>query len=292
MFYIQLIIYGVSFPFILALFKETRITHLNAPTEMNGNINSEEDENSGRTGWESITKLAHDTIALPTYLLCTEPVVFFFTLLSALSYGLVFISTQSVTQVYTTLYNFEEYQAGLVQVSLIVGELIGFFACLFQNKLYQKQAKSTDAPSQSLETSIAESRLYMSIPGSFLGLTGGLFWYGWTSYASLPWILPSVGLALIGFGSMTVMQAIMMYITDAYERYAASASAAVCFGENVFAAFLPLAASSMYTKLGYQWASSLLALIALAMSLAPVILLLKGKDIRKRSPYMRRSAYN
>ena len=64
--------------------------------------------------------------------------------------------------------------------------------------------------------------------------------------------MPSIGLALIGFGSMAVMQTIMMYITDAYERYTASASAAVCFGENLFAAFLPLAATSMYTSLGYQ----------------------------------------
>jgi MFS family permease len=179
-----------------------------------------------------------------------------------------------------------------VQASLVVGEVVGCLACLFQNKLYHNKAKLTDAPSQSLEISVAESRLYLSILGSFLGLTGGLFWYGWTSNADLPWFLPSIGLALIGFGSMTVMQAIMMYITDAYERYAASASAAICFGENAFAAFLPLAASSMYTNLGYQWASSLLAFIALAMSFAPVILIFKGREIRRRSPFMKRAAYS
>lgn len=218
--------------------------------------------------------------------------MFFFTMLSALSYGLVFISTQSVTQVYTTLYKWNEYQAGLVQASLILGELVGFFTCLFQNKIYHDRARSTDADREGLESSLAESRLYVSIPGSFLGLTGGLFLYGWTSYASLPWILPSIGLAFVGFGSMTVMQAIMMYITDAYERYAASASAAVCFGENLFAAFLPLAASSMYTNLGYQWASSVLAFISLGMSFAPVILILKGREIRKRSPFMKRAMYN
>jgi hypothetical protein len=161
--------------------------------------------------------------------------------------------------------------------------MVGFLACLLQNKLYHSKARSTT----SSQSTLAESRLYLSVPGSFLGLTGGLFIYGWTSDARLhlPWILPSIGLAFIGFGSMTVMQAIMMYITDAYERYAASASAAVCFGENLFAAFLPLAASSMYTNLGYQWASSLLAFIALGMSFAPVILVLKGREIRKEPFY-------
>ena len=195
-------------------------------------------------------------------------------------------------QVYTALYGWDEYQTGLVQVSLVIGEIIGFLACLFQNKHYYNKAKSARIASQSPETSLAETRLYLSIPGSVLGLTGGLFWYGWASYIRSSWIMPSIGLALIGFGSMTVMQTIMMYITDAYERYAASASAAVCFGENLFAAFLPLAASSIYTSLGYQCASSVLAFIAIGMSFSPVILILKGREIRKRSPFMRRAGYN
>jgi hypothetical protein len=239
---------------------------------------------------ESLIYVLFNAVALPSYLLFTEPVVFFFTLLSALSYGLVFISTQSVTQVYTTLYGWDESQAGLVQAAIAVGEVLGFAACLVQNKFYYNKAKSAGTSNRGQETSVAEFRLYLSIPGSFLGLAGGLFWYGWASDADLPWILPSIGLAFIGFGSMTVMQAIMMYITDAYQRYAASASAAVCFGENATAAFLPLAAASMYTNLGYKWASSLLAFIALAMSFMPIILIAKGREIRRNSPFMRRAA--
>lgn len=84
----------------------------------------------------------------------------------------------------------------------------------------------------------------------------------------------------------------MMYVTDAYAKYAASASAAICFGENMFAAFLPLAAMSMYTNLGFQWASSLLAFVALALSFAPVILVLRGEDIRRRSPFMSQAVYD
>jgi hypothetical protein len=288
MFYIQLMIYGASFILVVTLFKETRMTD----ATLTESPTSDSDVSPGPTRWRSLTSFLYDAIALPSFLLCTEPVVFFFTLLSALSYGLVFMSTQSVIQVYNTLYGWEEYQAGLVQASLAIGEAIGFLACLYQNRIYSNKAKSTTMASYNLDTSVAESRLYLSIPGSFLGLAGGLFWYGWASYAGLPWIIPSIGLAFIGFGSITVMQAIMMYITDSYERYAASASAAVCFGENLFAAFLPLAASSMYTNLGYHWASSLLAFISLAMSFAPVILVLKGKEVRKRSPFMRQAAYN
>jgi hypothetical protein len=134
---------------------------------------------------------------------------------------------------------------------------------------------------------LPEVRLYLAIPSSFLGLTGGLFIYGWTSYTDLPYWAPMTGLLLIGFGSVIVMQAIMMYITDAYAKYAASASAAVCFGENIFAAFLPLASQSMYTRLGFQWASSLLAFLAFFLSFAPIMLVWKGRVIRERSPFMK-----
>jgi MFS family permease len=215
-------------------------------------------------------------------------VVFFFTLLSALSYGVVFISTQSVSEVFATNYNFTEYRAGIAQLSIVIGELIGFLACLIQNLLYARATKIVLGRS---ETELSEARLYLSIPASFIGLTGGLFLYGWTSYPSLPWFLPASGLTLVGFGVTAVMQAIMMYVTDAYAKYAGSASAAVCFGENIFAAFLPLSAQSLYTNLGYQWASSVLGFIALLLSFAPIVLMWKGEEIRKRSPFMRRAVY-
>jgi MFS family permease len=290
--YIQLVIYGITFVLVLMIMKETR-----GPVIMIKRIRARVKEEalaivanrSPNSSGSSPARFLYETIVLPAYLLCTEPVVFSFTFLSALSYGVVFISTQSVTQVFTTNYNFAEYQAGLVQASIVIGELIGFLACLFQNASYARVAKCV--PDRS-EAELSEVRLYLSIPASFIGLTGGLFWYGWTSYPSLPWILPAIGLALVGFGVTVVMQAIMMYVTDAYAKYAGSASAAVCFGENIFAAFLPPSAQSLYTNLGFQWASSVLAFIALLLSFAPIVLVWKGKEIRKRSPFMRKAVYN
>lgn len=285
--YIQLIIYGITFIIVLFTMKETRGPVIvskrmrRADNQQSTNILSVQEEQLPTL---SPAKFLYDTLILPARLLCTEPVVFFFTLLSSLSYGIVFISTQSVTQVFTTNFGFAEYEAGLVQASLVTGEVLGFVACLVQNAWY---ARVVRANPHKLEADMSEVRLYFSIPASFIGLAGGLFWYGWTSYPSLPWILPAIGLAMTSFGITVVMQAIMMYITDAYAQFAASASAAVCFGENIFAAFLPLAAQSMYTKLGFQWASSLLGFIALTLSFAPILLVWKGKHIRAMSPFIK-----
>ena len=293
-FYIQLIVYGVSAPLVFLTFRETRGSVILSKRARKAHKLAQpypNDISAGRSAnFTSLKDILGGNIVRSTYLLCTEPVVFFFTLLSGLSYGLVFLSTQSVTQVYTTNYGWAEYQAGLVQLSLIVGECLGFLACIWQNQFFAQA--TSKAANENAHLNLPEVRLYASIPGSFLGLAGGLFWYGWTSFPFLHWILPSIGLGIVGFGSMVVMQAIMMYITDAYAKYAASASAAVCFGENMFAAFLPLAALRMYTELGFRWASSLLAFVALLLSFAPVVLVFRGEEIRRRSPFMKQAVYD
>ena len=291
-FYIQLVIYGVVFLPVLLVMRETRVSVIKSKrmkASTTGGILATASVDQLDTSSFSLARFLYNTVVLPGFLLCTEPVVFFFTLLSALSYGVVFMSTQSVIQVFATNYDFREYQAGLVQTAVAIGEVLGFVACLFQNAWYARSKRSRPDLS---EADLSEIRLYLSIPASFIGLTGGLFLYGWTSYPRLPWILPAIGLGFIGFGVTVVMQAIMMYVTDAYSKYAASASAAVCFGENIFAAFLPLAAQSMYTKLGFQWASSVLGFVALLLSFAPIVLVWKGKLIRERSPFIRQAMFD
>jgi hypothetical protein len=288
MFYIQLMIYGASAPLIYLTFRETRGPVILSKRARNTRQLPEKAAIGARHSAALVKEFIYGNIIRPFRLLFTEPVVFVFTLLSALSYGVVFVSTQSVTQVYATNYGWKDYQSGLLQASIIIGEFAGFLTCLVQNKIYSRAAA---AHLRNPNTHLPEARLYLSIPGCFLGLTGGIFWYGWTSYSFLPWILPAIGLGLIGFGTMVIMQAIMMYITDAYAKYAGSASAAICFGENVFAAFLPLAAMSMYTHLGFQWASSLLGFVALALSFAPVVLVRKGLEIRRKSPLMSEAKY-
>ncbi|KIW29454.1 uncharacterized protein PV07_05268 [Cladophialophora immunda] len=289
-FYSQLCIYFGSFPFIFLIMKETRGPVIllkrakNASDQQQANVSELEKQQHHI----NLVRFLKDNVVRPAYLLVTEPVVFFFTLLTALSYGIVFISSQSVTQVFMALYGWPEHQTAYVQAAIVVGEFLGLLICLYQNYLFERAFRPE---SRTPRSRLPEVRLYMSIPASFIGLAGGLFWYGWTSYSSLHWILPVIGLTLTGIGSMVVMQAVMMYLTDAYAKYAASASAAACAGENIFAAFLPLAAQSMYTNLGFQWASSVLAFIALALSFAPIVLIFYGETIRRWSPFMSQATY-
>ena len=236
------------------------------------------------------------------YLLATEPPISLFTLWSSFSFGIVFLSTQSIALVFESSYGFSAYASGLAQASLAVGEIIALAAQVGQNRVFVKCSSASETkhtPTSSTESEAdpdpreeektnPEAHLYLSIPSSFLPLTGGLFLYAWTSYSptSPHYIIPCIGLSLIGFGITSVVTAVSLYVTDGYATHAASAVAAVAFGENMFAGLLPLAALRMYERLGYQWAGSLLGFASLLLSFAPVLLVWRGKRIRARSKWV------
>lgn len=86
--------------------------------------------------------------------------------------------------------------------------------------------------------------------------------------------------------------AVVNYLTDAYEKYAASALSAASLGRNSFGAFLPLAAPQLFSNLGYGWAGTLLGFVGIALSLVPMVLVIKGPEIRRRSPFMREASWS
>ncbi|KAL4892837.1 MFS multidrug transporter [Aspergillus ambiguus] len=281
-FWIELILYGGFFPLVIFCMKETRGPILRAKHMPDQASPSDAPEKA--EGWN----MFRQTIARSAILLTTEPTVTSFTVWSAFAFGLVFISTQSIPIVFSGTYDWPSYTDGLVQSSIGIGEIIGLLACMFQNRIYIRSAANNPEASG---VPIPEYILHLSIPTTALALAGGLFMYGWSTYQA-HWVVPAISLGLVGYSIMVIVTAVSIYVTDSYAGFAASAIAAIAFGENFFAAFLPLAAKPMYIRLGYQWASSLLAFVALALTLAPIILLWKGRSIRARSKAIKKMAYS
>ncbi|KAF1830434.1 MFS general substrate transporter [Decorospora gaudefroyi] len=285
----QIVFYSALIPVLFFLLPEVRqdviltqrARRLRASTGRNVFAQAEKE----RTSFSDILK---ETLIRPTRMLCTEGVVLSFGLWSAFCVGTAFMFTQSIVQVYTELYGWTFFGTGLVQSAVVIGELVGLLASLAQDRIYFASAKRN---TEILGKPVPEARLYLSVPASFIGLSGGLFYFGWTSYPSIPWIVPSISLAFVGFGMFGSAAAVTTYVVDAYAKYAASAIAGCAFLENLMAAFLPLATQSMYRTLGFQWASSLLGFMALALSFIPLILLRYGRRIRGKSPFMSEAAY-
>ncbi|PGH23494.1 hypothetical protein AJ80_02448 [Polytolypa hystricis UAMH7299] len=235
----------------------------------------------------SIWKLLQISFERPTRMLLTEPVVTFFTLWISFAWGILFLFFASVPQTYKANYGFNTFQSGLIQLAISVGAVIGTVVNPLQDWIYRRSARYNK---QKPGVPLPEARLYTSIPGSLI-FTAGLFWYGWSSKARNHWIVPTCGITAAGVGIYSIYMAVVNYLTDAYEKYAASALSAASLGRNTFASFLPLASFAMFQNLGFGWAGSLLGFIALALSVVPCVLVLKGPEIRRRSPFMKESTF-
>jgi hypothetical protein len=230
----------------------------------------------------SIANLLKVSFMRPTKMLISEPVVTFFTLWISFAWGILFLFFSSVVQTFGESYGFGIFQTGLVQLAITVGAVIGTLINPIQDQMYLRTAdKNEERPGKP----IPEARLYTSIPGSLL-FTAGLFIYGWTCRPSIHWIVPTIGIAIVGVGIYSIYMGVVNFLTDAYEKYAASALSAASLGRNAFGAFLPLASGQLFSTLGFGWAGSLLGFVGLALSLVPVVLLFKGREIRAKSPFM------
>ncbi|CAN9181520.1 unnamed protein product [Alternaria alternata] len=217
----------------------------------------------------SIASLLKVSFMRPTKMLLTEPVVTFFTLWISFAWGILFLFFSSVVQTFSASYGFGTFQTGMIQLAITVGALIGTLINPIQDWVVSSNC-------------IQEPRT------SWEAHPGGPF----VHQPSIHWIVPAIGICIVGVGIYSIYMGVVNYLTDAYEKYAASALSAASLGRNLFGAFLPLASYSLFQNLGFGWAGSLLGFVGLALSLVPVVLLIKGRQIRAKSPFMSEAMFD
>jgi hypothetical protein len=113
----------------------------------------------------------------------------------------------------------------------------------------------------------------------------GMFIFAWTSYTDLDWVGPAFGGWPVGFGFIFLYNSANNYLVDTYQHQAASALAAKTCIRSFWGASVVLFTEQMYHRLGYQWASSLIAFIALACCAIPYVFYFKGAAIRRHSRF-------
>jgi len=87
-------------------------------------------------------------------------------------------------------------------------------------------------------------------------------------------------------GAIICLQSLQAYIIDSYQRYAASALAAVVVLRSVTGFTFPTFAPSMYDALHHGWGNTVLALAGVVIGIPTAILLWYfGDRLRKASPY-------
>ncbi|MCJ1470145.1 hypothetical protein MMC07_008790 [Pseudocyphellaria aurata] len=264
---------------VLTVFSFFFLSETYAPTILNskakrlreetGNPNLKSKYDKGQTPKQLFTA----AIVRPTKMLLRSPIVFLLAIYMAMVYSYLYFLFTTFTSVFEDQYGFSTGEAGLAYLGLGVGFLIGQLGVGVTSDRYLK-IKAISAGGMK-----PEHRLPPLVIGAFL-VPIGLLWYGWSAQYRVHWIVPIVGTAFIGVGTLFAFLPIQMYLVDAFEIYAASAIATNTVVRSLFGATLPLAGSPLYTTLGLGWGNTLLALIALALSPMPILLIKYGERIR------------
>ena len=210
------------------------------------------------------------------HLLFTEPVVFFFSLWAAFAWAILYMSFDDIPLVFGAR-GFTVEQIGAVYAAVCIGSILGTVLSIYQEKLAMQYWN------KSIFTT-PEGRLYFACVESVL-LPVGLFWFGWTSFQSIPWIVPVLGIGCAQIGIFSVYLAVFNYLADVYHRYASSALAAQSFCRNILGGTFPLFTAAMFKRLGVPGASSLLGGLSALLTVVPWVLVFFGPKIRSRSRF-------
>ncbi|KAF7344296.1 MFS general substrate transporter [Mycena venus] len=196
----------------------------------------------------------------PLILLLTEPTVLFFTLWIGFAWGIMYSMFESILPIFEGLYDFNHGQAGLTFAGMTIGSLFGFGTNLYQESLYRKH----------FPTRGPEARLFAAC-GAALLFPAGMFIYAWGANASIPWIVPELGVTLFMWATFIMYLAVFTYLADCYGLYASSALAGQSLFRNLMGAAFPLFTQPMYGRLGIHWASTLFGCIAVVMVPIPYV---------------------
>ncbi|KAG9949814.1 MFS general substrate transporter, partial [Aureobasidium melanogenum] len=265
-------------------------------------------KDTGNPAWrapiENMNKSVFRTVAWscvrPFQLLFLEAMCLSLCILSAILLGILYLFFGAFPLVFENNHGFVLWQTGLTFIGIFVGMITGVSCDPIWRRNYVRLVNKNGGVSE------PEFRLPPTILGAIL-VPIGLFGFGWTTYSSVHWIgktirssmpcisdgiltvgsakVPIVFSGIFGLGNIFVFSGVFTFLVECYPLYAASALAANSFARSSFAAAFPLFGVQMYNKLGYQWASSLLAFLALAMAPFPYLFFKYGKRLRKNSKF-------
>lgn len=135
----------------------------------------------------------------PVQMLLLEPMCLSLCLHSSLLLGILYLFFGAFPLVFTTNHGFNLWQVGLTFLGLAIGILFGISTTPYWQKNYQRLVKKVDIEVGGDSKPEPEFRLPQVIVGAVLVPTG-LFWFAFTTYKSVHWIVPVIASGLFGMG--------------------------------------------------------------------------------------------
>ena len=147
---------------------------------------------------KSITTTVLRSLYRPFLILFLDPMCFSLCLFSALLLGILYLFFGAFPLVFDQVYGFDLWQTGLAFLGILVGMLVAAASDPIWHYLYLHQLARYEKE-HGKPGSEPEYRLVSSIIGSWCCVLG-LFWFAWTIYASIHWIVPIIATAFFGLG--------------------------------------------------------------------------------------------
>ncbi|KAF4992926.1 hypothetical protein FGRMN_6870 [Fusarium graminum] len=223
------------------------------------------------------------TLTRPWRLLFAEPIVFITSIYISINYGTMYMCFPAFPIVFQQGRGWNQGVGGLAFTGIVIGVILSIVSVVFEGKRYDRASQGRGSPM------LPEDRLPPAMVGSIL-IPLGLFWFAWSTFPNVHWIVPIIGTVLFSWGLVLVFMALSNYLIDSYVIFAASVMAANSALRSLFGAAFPLFTTQMYEGLGVQWASSIPAFLALACVPFPFLFFRYGKTIRRNCKYAAEAA--
>lgn len=202
-------------------------------------------------------------LSRPFRFLLTEAIVIFGSLYNGYLYGLSFLFNSAFDVVFGDKHGFDTIQVGLAFLGITVGITLGPLTNLLQERHYQQALLKNGG------RNTPEARVWMGKVAAVV-FPVSLFWFAWTTYSSIHWIVPIIASAFWGWSFYTLILMTYTYTEDSYKTFSASALAGIGLIRNLAGAGFPLFGRQMFTYSGFggiegrstQYAATILACLA------------------------------
>ncbi|KAK3386083.1 major facilitator superfamily domain-containing protein [Podospora didyma] len=235
--------------------------------------------------WDvSVGELAKKFLLRPVQLLCT-PICFLVALYASFCYGILYMQLGAIPFIFHEVRGWSLFVATLPFLCIFVGASLGAAINIYNQTRYNEAYHAAG------NRAVPEQRLPPMMLGSIL-FASGQFVTGWTASPTIHWVVPCIGLLVLGTGFFTIFQAALNYLVDTFTRYAASAVAANTFLRSCFACAFPLVVTPLYRNVGVGPGSSITGGFATLLIPVPFVFYTYGKRIRARSKWSKGSVFD
>ncbi|QIW95921.1 hypothetical protein AMS68_001439 [Peltaster fructicola] len=208
---------------------------------------------------------------------------------TGLAFALYYALVTGASEVFASVYGFDELDVGLIFLSIGGGSIIAAFTV---GKIidwnYGRHAKKLNMPivkNRATDLSnfpIERARLEVGLP-MLLFTAAVIIGYGWMMIHKISLAGPVIMLFLSGFCLIAGSQTLMVLMVDIYPGRPAAATAANNVARCLLGAGATAAIQPMSTSLGYGWAYTILSVIFLLSTPSLIVVMKYGIEWRKRA---------